>query len=69
MKIQMYDVKEWIQSIKDHGLKRFTFTDLKSFGLDNRLYVRKARMAGLLRKAGNERQKCGGDPIAIWEIP
>lgn len=65
MKIHMYDIKEWLQNIKSHGIKRFKFVDLKAFNLDKRSYMRKAKEAGLLRKVGKERHKSCHDPVFI----
>lgn len=68
MKATIKDIKVWIKQLKEKGLRKFTFNDLKVYNLDKKSYIRKASYNGYIRKIGNLEQRCGGNPIRIWEI-
>ena len=68
MRATIKDIKIWIELLREKGFRKFTFNDLKVYNLDKKSYIRKANYHGYIRKIGSLAQKCGGNPIRIWEI-
>ena len=70
--VRMYETRMWVEDIKKAGIKKFTFDELKPFGLDCHTFLAKAKVAELIKNVGRIPKK---NPITKttsivvqWEI-
>lgn len=50
--VRIFETRKWAEDLKNAGIKKFTFDELRPYGLDCQQYLAKAKVAELIKNVG-----------------